>query len=35
MASEVKNQVILLVLNLITKVVDLVVEAIREKIQID
>lgn len=35
MASEVKNQVILLVLNLITKVVDLVVEAIRERIQVD
>lgn len=35
MASEVKNQVILLVLNLITKVVDLVVEAVREKLQVD
>lgn len=35
MASELKNQVILLVLNLLTKVVDLIVEAVREKIQID
>lgn len=35
MASEMKSQVILLVLNLITKVVDLVVEAIRERIQVD
>lgn len=35
MASDLKNQVILLVLNLLTKVVDLIVEAVREKIQID